>query len=304
MNRILLYLACFIFCFNSEIRSESISDSAKAEIEKKITRIDSISNFSFHTSVLSKISYAGRYYDISGIAICPTVSYKQKYGFNASLANNIWTGFSPIFNQSTISLGYAKNLKSWLGAGISYSRLLMFYGTDSDKKMMNNALNFNLGFYTSWLNIGIDYSYMFGYDKASMLMVDANKDFVFYSFLKSDKFSIAPSIKMYFGTQTAYYSYISKQIVQKTNNEKALKAKGKGNGVKGTTTTTTTEVATAESTNFEALDIQCSLPLNYRIGHFDFELSYNIDFPLNLPTDYTYGNKPFSTLSGYIKYIF
>ena len=297
-KKLILSVISISFIYSLSAKAFLTEDTVQNSIDTKLSKIDSPTHVEFYTGFLSKISYAGRYYGTSGIGLYPTLTFKHKSGFEAAVSNNIWTGFSPVFNQSEVNLGFSKSLFSWFGTGISYTRTFMYYGSDSDKMAMNNAINLDLGLYLSWANIGVDYSYMFGYDKASALHIGMSRDFSIYKFLGSDKFSISPGIGGYWAPQTIFYHYFSKNAVKAINRGKSL-SKGAGKG-KNTSSTAPYQ----ESTALQALDYQINFPVNYRIGHLVFELAYHLDFPMNLPADYLYGSAPLSTISGYIKYIF
>lgn len=122
-------------------------------INDKLSKIDAPTHIELFTSFVSKISYAGRYNGISGVGLSPTIAFKHKSGFEATLANTFWTGNTPVFTQTEVNAGYSKSLLSWFGAGLSYAKTFMYYGTDSDKRAMDNAINVSLGLYLSWANI-------------------------------------------------------------------------------------------------------------------------------------------------------
>jgi hypothetical protein len=281
-------------------------DKIQEEIDAKLAKIDNRSRFEIYSTYMTKISYAGRYYGASGVAIYPTIAYKHKSGFQAEVANYFWTGNSPVLTQTVFDVGYSKTLTSWLGGGISYARTFLYYGTDSDKRAMNNAINLSLGFYLPWVNIGAEYGYMFGYDQASGLHLAASRDFPFYKFLGSDIFTLTPSVGTFFGSQASLYYYFSKNQVKKINKGNG-NAKSNGKGKESTTTATTTtalEPTTVSDTKFQLLAYQLSLAATYRISHFSFELGFKYDIPTNLPTDYTYGSSPLAYFAGSVRYTF
>ena len=302
------YMKIFIICFlglilSGEIHASSLmneKDSVQNIIDTKLSKIDTPSHFELYSTFLSKIAYLGRYYGTNGVGFYPTIAYVHESGLNASISNNIWTGFSPVFNQSDINLGYNKTLGSWFGLGLGYSRTFMYYGSDSDKMSMPNSLNLNVGAYLNWVNIGFDYSYMFGYDKASAFHLGLTKDFIIYKFLKSDKVTISPGLGGYWASQAVFYHYFSKKAVQKINHGKST-GKGKGKNNNGTNSSTTT---TSESVKVQALDYRINIPVDYRAGHFTYEIAAHLDIPVNLPIDYLYGTNPLITFTGYIKYTF
>ncbi len=280
--------------------SVCVNDSVKEIIDRRIAKIDNRSRFVVSTGYLTKISYAGRYYGIGGIGLYPTLVYKHKSGIETSLSGYVWTGYTPLLAQSVFDISYSKDITSWVGVGIGYSRSFMFYGTDSDKRAMNNSINLNLGLYLPWMNLGVEYGYMFGYDKASGLHVGANRDFPVYKFLGSDVFTITPSAGAFWGPQSILYYYFSKKQVVKVNNGNG-KGKGKGSV---TPTTSTSETLTEPGTKFQSLAYQLSLSVTYRINRVSFEIGYKMDIPLNLPVDYEYGKSPLSYVAGSLKYTF
>jgi hypothetical protein len=295
IRRLIISLAGLTFFINIHANSRAEDDTVQNAVDTRLSKIDSPTHFELYTGFLNKVSYIGRYYGTSGIGLYPTLAYKLKSGFEASVSNNVWTGFSPVFNQSEVNLGYNKSLGSWFGFGLGYARTFMYYGTDSDKMAMPNALNLNLGLYLSWANIGVDYSYMFGYDKASALHFVMSKDFSIYKFLGSDKVTISPGVGGYWAPQTVFYHYFSKNTVKKINRGNQGKS-GKGQGSNTATF--------SESSLIQPLDYQLNLPIDYHTGHFAFELALHVDFPVNLPVDYLYGTGPLTTFTAYLKYIF
>lgn len=302
-KKLILSVISFVVFINIQANSLMEDDTTQTTVDAKLAKIDSPSHFEVYSTFLSKVSYMGRYYGTNGIGLYPSLAYKNKSGFEAIVSNNVWTGFSPVLNQSEINLGYNKSIGSWFGFGLGYSRTFMYYGTDSDKMAMPNALNLNLGIYLSWINIDAEYSYMFGYDKASAVHLTLSKDFSIYKFLGSDKVTINPGIGGYWAPQTIFYHYFSKNVVKNINRGQSNRS-GKGKGGSSTTTTTTTTSTFNESSSVQPLDYQLSLPIDYRTGHFVFEIALHIDIPVNLPSDYLYGTGSLTTCTGYIKYIF
>jgi hypothetical protein len=294
IKQVFIILSSFIITTNAMASGVEKDTAIQTVVDAKLTKIDSPSHFEVYNSFLNKVSYIGRYYGTSGIGLYPTIAYKHKSGFETSLSNNVWTGFTPALNQSELNLGYNKSFGSWFGAGLGYARTFMYYGTDSDKLAMPNSLNLNLGFYLSWANISVDYSYMFGYDKGSALHVGISRDFSVYKLWGSDKVTISPGVGAYFAPQTVFYHFFSKKTVKTVNHGKS------GSSGKGKSNSSSNE----ESSVMQALDYQFNLPVDYRIGHFVFELAFHLDIPVNLSTDYQYGTDPLGTFTGYIKYIF
>lgn len=133
---------------------------------------------------------------------------------------------------------------------------------------------------------------MFGYDKASALHIGLNHDFTIYKCLGSDKLTITPTIGADWAPESILYHYFSKNEVKKINRGKGKVSSG---GSKNTY---------EEGTQFQMLDYQFAVPINYRIQHFDFQVAFHADVPLNLPPDYSYSTSPIVYISAYVKYIF
>lgn len=296
IHRRLVFAAIgLLLSFNLQARSLTEEDTVVTKrVDEQLSKIDSRTHLEIFSGFISKISYAGRYNGVSGIGLSPTIAFKHKSGFETTLANTLWAGYTPMFTQTEVNAGYSKSLLPWFGAGLSYAKTFMYYGTDSDKRAMDNALNVSLGLYLSWANIGVDYSYMFGYDNASALHIGMNKDFSFYKLCGSDKVTITPTIGADWAPETILYHYFSKNQVKKVN-------RGKGKGKSNSGGSTSTEQVGMQ---FQMLDYQFVLPINYRIQHFDFQMAFHLDVPLNLPPDYAYSSGPIFYISAYAKYIF
>lgn len=290
--------------FGGERNNMKISDdSIQAQTDRKLGLIDNPSHFEAYMSYLTKISYAGRYFGTGGIGLYPSVVYKHKSGIAAGVSNYVWTGYTPAFCQSVGSISYSKEIFSWMGAEMEYSRNMMFYGTDSDKRAMPNSLSFNVGLYLNWVNVGVDYGYMFGYEKASGLHIGLNHDFALYKIWGSDKLTITPSVGSFYGPQSVFYYYFSKSTIKKinrNNNKKSVK----GQGSISTTTSTVLPSSYEEDSRFQTLAYQAAIAITYRIGRVAFEIAYRIDIPTNLPIDYQYGTSPVTYFNGSLRYKF
>lgn len=265
-----------------DVENKEIKDS----IEDELYKHDKASHFELYTNLSSKVTYAGRYYGVSGMAINIMPKYHFENGFNLSIANYIWPGFETPFTQSDINVSYANTFFSLLDFEAGYTRMFMYYGSDSDRTALNNAININATVNLKYVNTSFEYAYYIGTDKASMLIVGLNKEFSIYKKLGAKKITFTPNAKIYWGSQTIYYHYFSKNQVHDGNN-------GKGKG-KGNQTSTTQTINYKAPNNFQILNYQLSFVVGYRLLHWNFEAGYYVDFPCNLPADYVYTNAPIS----------
>lgn len=124
------------------------------------------SEFNFRLSYNSNVSSAGRNYGIDQHGFSPGISYYHKSGLFGDVSG-FWNSDSdPKYSLTTLSLGYLKTLnKNWT-IGADYERWFVNESTTT----FENNLGVNSNYSFGPIDLGVDYSFLFGEETGSRLI--------------------------------------------------------------------------------------------------------------------------------------
>ncbi len=278
-----------------------------AEIERDslsiFSLIDSIvsnqpkSQIALRTSYNSKVFNIGRDYGIDQYSITNGVSYYHKSGLYADLSGYYYSGISPHYNATAITLGYSSFISPKWGYNLNVSRT--FFDQLDESASFNNTLNYNLGvstfYYSKYLTVGLDYIYSFGSEEVNAHRIVPSLTFTPHlktkGFLKRIKFN--PILYATYGTETLYSeqynNIIVRNLIKKIGHRNFMRAYRRGND----------ELFNLiydikVSDYFGLLNVQMTFPIQYHHKKFTGTLSYNVNVPVTIP-----GEELDSQVNGY-----
>lgn len=124
------------------------------------------SEFNFRLSYNSNIASAGRNYGVDQHGLSPGISYYHKSGFFADVAG-FWNSDSdPNYSLTTVSVGFLKTLSEKWSVGADYERWFI----NKSSATFENNLGINTNYEIGPINLGLDYSYLFGKENGSRLI--------------------------------------------------------------------------------------------------------------------------------------
>lgn len=267
LTTLLLVVTSFSFSNSQEIDDlllDSLIDDLFFEEERFIDEmLESVNKYNFlYTTITynSNTYFAGRNYDIDQCNFMPQMTYFNSKGLNISVAGVCYSEFEPKWAYTYGSLGYSDYFgkNDALNMGIAYSRYIYTDGWDT----LTNSLDFNIGIRNKKRYVGtkLSGSFLFGNDQSFQLI---SRSYLNIPLMKKKKLSLKfrPQFNMLFAEKTV--------LIQ--------------------------EIYTAEY--FGLLNTQINIPLNIYTRSFDFEIGYNINFPIPHETETDLGANGFFRFS-------
>lgn len=217
---------------------------------------DLISNYQFlYTSVnySNKTYFAGRDLGIDQYNMIPQIFYLNSKGLMFGVSGVVYSGLKPKWNTTELTAGYSHSLGKMknLMYKLSYSKYF-FAKQDSVTSSFSHAFGVGLSFRKKWFGTRLDGSLLLGNEKSAQINYDIYLDFPLLKIGTFDKLSFKPELSLYYGSEA---SIILKSI-----------------GV-------TKRQVYYYSNAYGWMNSELSIPLLLNFHDFDFEISYNINFP-------------------------
>jgi hypothetical protein len=254
-----------------------IGTSSIAQGDKNSGKEKSSEDRSYFLTDISYINdavFLGRRDSIAAPYIFPSIGYYDKSGFFADASISYLTGTEENrVDLSLITAGYLFDSKNWSG-GISGTAY--FYDKDSYNVQsevvgdITGILSYDLKAFEVSLSASTYFNNGSSPDIFGGLMLDRT----FYTF--ENNLLINPRVSLYIGSQNFYQEYYS------TSRLGNRKGQGKGSGSSEPIEVTNVEISEASEFNF--LNVELSLPLQYYHKHFIFSFSPVWAFPQSSAT--------------------
>jgi hypothetical protein len=241
-------------CITYKAFSQSSTDSTKTDKEKKSA------SFKFGADYISNNVFMGR----TGITNTPIISPEIKYTFKPGLYLSADMDYLPTkkankIDGGNLTAGYDFDITDDLDGGISYTKL--FYNPNSTLVGSSITSTFNANFDYDIADIitpsiSADYSINKDVTNDVFLTFGIAHDFIAEKiFGNKDVIIVSPTVSANWGSQNFYDAYIMRKVF-KSKKVSAL-------------------VAAFESrlNQFELLDYEFSVPLEYKIGHLVFQFT-------------------------------
>ena len=222
------------------------------------------SSFKFGVSYLSNNVYMGRTDTATTPAIIPSVKYTFKNGIYFS-GNLYYLPTKPTqkIDGGDLAGGYDFDISDDVSAGGSFTRYFFSSTSTQIASAISSTINANINWDNDYLSpaLNVDYNLnVAGINNDFLLSPAVAHDFIAVGvFGKTDIFLISPTVTLNAGTQNFYDAYL---------NKKKLKSKK------------LTKLQTALLTKYEGqlgqfgiLDYELSAPIEYKSGHFIFQLT-------------------------------
>jgi hypothetical protein len=239
-------------------------DDTKASADEKSNKSDASSSFKFGVTYVSNNVYMGRADTVTTPVVVPQVKYTLKSGiyFSGSLY------FIP--NKPTQKLdgadlegGYDFDITDDFSGGASFTKL--FYSSSSTQIASSISSTFNVNFDYDIADIvtptlSADYNFnKQGISNDIVLSIGLAHDFITKGvFGDQDILLVSPTITANTGTQNFYDAYLTKKNFRSVKRTKLQN--------------TIISNYINQLGQFELLDYELSAPLEYKTGHFIFQM--------------------------------
>ncbi|WP_281542215.1 hypothetical protein [Maribacter aestuarii] len=260
---VLFCMPLFLMAQNNKKSAEEISDNTESYILTDI-------------SYINDAVFMGRRDSIAAPYIFPSIGYYDKSGFfvDASLSYLVGTEENRI-DLFLTSLGYTFNGEK-LNGGISGTAYFFNEDSYNAKSSVLGDISAFLSYDLNVLEVSAMGSTYFNDGSSTDIFVGLMLDRVFYSNDKS--FLIDPSISVYAGSQYFYQEYYS------TSRLGNRKGQGQGQGTGGSASNAANTVEIQEASEFNILNVEISLPLQYYHKQFVFSFTPVLAIPQSSAT--------------------
>ncbi len=283
----------------------------------------------FRTAYLGQVSTAGRAQDFSQNGYSTGISYFHPSNFFVDVSSFWNSGYEPAYYLTTTAVGYSKKYSRHWSTNLSHN---FYFYNDTLSARFNKALQLGQYYDYKWLNLGVDYSLLYGGSTAHRLMLSANTSIKwdFNGWIK--RLSISPGVSVMAGNADIVYLRQSETPIydlynilrqepfpQLTNTEYAALAGllyKERNGAaylylrrRGFTDEEIIGVLNEYETQqikednvFGLMNYGFNLPVYAQAGKFNFMLNYTYNIPVSLPGE-SYKYEPSGFLSVAISYM-
>ncbi len=160
------------------------------------TNLNPPSEFNFRLSYNSNIASAGRNYGVDQHGLSPGISYYHKSGLFADVGG-FWNSDSkPNYSLTTLTIGFLKTISDKWSFGADYERWFVNQATAT----FENNLGLNTNYEIGPINLGVDYSYLFGQENGSRVIGNISSTFkIGRNFLGFNRVSLSPTASAILG---------------------------------------------------------------------------------------------------------
>ena len=259
----------YLYCL-AQSEEDTVLDSVLDELfQIDSTMVDLSQNHYLYTtfSFDESVFFAGRDFEIDQFGFTPSISYMQGQNFFVSLGSAYFSELDPNWDFISISSGYSLFLDRMEHFSITgiYSRV--FFSVDAED-LNPNRLSASLSYRKNRSRMRLSVGYLFGGSTSFYTAVSGSYEF---SILENARGQIIfnPQLNFLMSEQT-----VSEQITSGLYNNQTI-----------------------ETDVFDLINTQLSLPIQWDTGQWDFELSYNINFPKALSSENDLNTSGYFTVS-------
>ena len=268
----IIFIGFFLFSFLVSSQTDE-EDIILNSVLDELFKTDSLSvdlvrsDYLYTTfSIDDKVYFAGRNFGINQYSFTPNISYMRGQNFFLSLGSAYFSELNPNWDFISLSSGYSvflDNSKRFNLTGI-YSRI--FFSVDADE-LNPNRLAISLVYHKKNLRTRMSGGYLFGGSSSLYSALGVSYNINLVEDYKWD-LTFNPELSFLFSQQT-----VSEQISSGFSPQQI------------------------EQDVFELINTKIEFPIELDFGSWDFEVSYNLNFPSPLISETNIINTSFFTFT-------
>ncbi|WP_339656486.1 hypothetical protein [uncultured Maribacter sp.] len=227
-------------------------------------------------SFVNDAVFMGRRDSIAAPYIFPSIGYFDKSGFYMDASASYLVGSEE--NRVDLflgSLGYMSHAES-INGGISATAYFFNEDSYNVKSSVVADISGFLSYDLKFLEVSLLASTFFNDGSSADIFTGVTLNHLFFS--NDKQFLINPTIAIYAGSQHFYQEYYS---TSRLGNRKSL---GKGQSINESPTTVSTLVEIQDVSQFNILNVELSLPLQYYYKQYIFSLTPVLSIPQSSAT--------------------
>ena len=268
----IIFIGFFLFSFLVSSQTDE-EDIILNSVLDELFKTDSLlvdldrSDYLYTTfSIDDKVYFAGRNFGINQYSFTPNISYMRGQNFFLSLGSAYFSELNPNWDFISLSSGYSvflDNSKQFNLTGI-YSRI--FFSVDADE-LNPNRLAISLVYHKKNLRTRMSVGYLFGGSSSLYSALGVSYNINLVEDYKWD-LTFNPELSFLFSQQT-----VSEQISSGFSPQQI------------------------DQDVFELINTKIEFPIELDFGPWDFEVSYNLNFPSPLISETNIINTSFFTFT-------
>ena len=268
----IIFIGFFLFSFLVSSQTDE-EDIILNSVLDELFKTDSLSvdldrsDYLYTTfSIDDKVYFAGRNFGINQYSFTPNISYMRGQNFFLSLGSAYFSELNPNWDFISLSSGYSvflDNSKRFNLTGI-YSRI--FFSADADE-LNPNRLAISLVYHKKNLRTRMSVGYLFGGSSSLYSALGVSYNINLVEDYKWD-LTFNPELSFLFSQQT-----VSEQISSGFSPQQI------------------------DQDVFELINTKIEFPIELDFGSWDFEVSYNLNFPSPLISETNIINTSFFTFT-------
>jgi hypothetical protein len=291
--------------FDSLLIAEILNDSSSL-----LSIIDDIINEDYLKSQItlragytSDITNAGRNFGVQQFGLNAAVSFYHKTGLYADVAGFYNSDQNPSYSTTIAALGYMGIIKPFWNYYISYDHFFYTQPQDSDYVVtypLTNSLNTSTNFMIKDLNLGADYSFMFGEETAHRVRLNISYTFDKEKLWVFDRIAFHPNLSVLAGNANVTTTIFTQEIAQASRRDliQQIGRKRFNELYQSNPDLLKRMLSTTETKNiFGIMNYSILAPISFRLKKSTLLLNYTLNFPVALRGEQDFDTSPNSYFS-------
>jgi hypothetical protein len=281
-----LYLSLFIFScfFFSKTKAQDLNQSNQQEadsIQASSTSLSAFSELALRINFLNRALSYGRDFGINQSAMTATATYFHKSGVFASAAGYWYSEATPSYSLTLLSLGYNGDFTDDWSYAVGYDRYIFNPTADG---IISNGLNAYTNYDFGHLNIGANFGYLFGEEKAYNASISLSGFWKIKNVGFIDKITFTPSLSAALGTESVPLGRFTPAQFERANQRPWVQRKLANRNPNRPLP----QVQATEKQVFGLMAWNFAVPVRLTEGMFRLGIAWNYVIPVKLPEeDYT-----------------
>lgn len=178
------------------------------------------SEFNIRFGYNSNVLNAGRNYGVNQHGLTPGISFYHSTGWFADLTGFWNSEFEPKYNLTMLSGGYMGVLGRKFSYTVTVEKWFYHYSEESQlSSLPSNSVGASMTYDLKYLNVGLDYSYMFGEDEAHRLIGSITGIIKIPGFWKIKHFTFMPGFSSLYGNENVVIQFNGNILDELRTNE-------------------------------------------------------------------------------------
>ena len=268
------------------------------------------SQLSIRAGYTSNITNAGRKFGIQQYGLNAGIAFYHKSGIFADVSGYYNSDQDPKYNTTITSLGYMGLIGPKWNYYLSYDHF--FYRTPQDidyiiSYPLTNSLNASTNYLFKGVNIGADYSFMFGDETAHRTRLNLSYYLSFTKVGFIDRINFNPNLSMLAGNANVT-SIVFNQEIAKANSQELIEQIGRARFryLYNNEREVLKALLSEEQTNnvFGIMNYSIYVPVSFSINKTSLLLNYSLNFPVALSGETGLDTTPNSYFSATLLFTF